>query len=93
MKYQKEISPVRAALVYAFEPVWAAVISYLGLGLEGDPTFWLFIGAGSLLVGNLIIELEPREIQHERDRDIHQHQCQGGVPKHPVPGPPSQWRA
>ena len=43
----QEISPVRAALVYAFEPVWAAVIS-LGLGLEGDPTFWLFIGAGSL---------------------------------------------
>ena len=59
MRYQKEISPVRAALVYAFEPVWAAIIS-LGLGLEGDPTFWLFIGAGSLLLGNLIIELEPR---------------------------------
>ena len=56
---RKEISPVRAALVYAFEPVWAAIIS-LGLGLEGDPTFWLFIGAGSLLLGNLIIELEPR---------------------------------
>mgnify|MGYP005676157773 FL=1 len=61
MKYQKEISPVRAALIYAFEPVWAAVIS-LGLGLEGDPTFWLFIGAGSLILGNLIIELEPRSI-------------------------------
>ncbi len=61
MRYQKEISPVRAALVYAFEPVWAAVVSLL-LGLEGDPTMWLFIGAGALLIGNLIIELEPREV-------------------------------
>ena len=61
MRYQKEISPVRAALVYAFEPVWAAVVSLI-LGLEGDPSTWLFIGAGALLIGNLIIELEPREI-------------------------------
>jgi|TARA_B100001094_G_scaffold315740_1_gene356090 drug/metabolite transporter (DMT)-like permease len=61
MRYQKEITPVRAALVYAFEPVWAAVVSLI-LGLEGDPSTWLFIGAGALLMGNLIIELEPREI-------------------------------
>jgi drug/metabolite transporter (DMT)-like permease len=61
MRYQKEISPVRAALVYAFEPVWTAVVSLI-LGLEGDPSTWLFIGAGALLIGNLIIELEPREI-------------------------------
>ena len=37
MRYQKEISPVRAALVYAFEPVWAAVVSLI-LGLEGEPS-------------------------------------------------------
>jgi len=61
MRYQKEITPVRAALVYAFEPVWAAVIS-LAMGLEGDPSIWLFIGAGSLLLGNLIIELEPSNV-------------------------------
>ena len=60
MRYQKEISPVRAALVYAFEPVWAAIVSLL-LGLEGDPSGWLFIGASALLIGNLIIELEPRQ--------------------------------
>ena len=59
MKYQREISPVRAALVYAFEPVWAAVVS-IATGMEGEPTVWLFIGAGALLAGNLIIELEPR---------------------------------
>ena len=39
MRYQKEISPVRAALVYAFEPVWAAVVSLI-LGLEGGPSTW-----------------------------------------------------
>ena len=61
MRYQKEVTPVRAALVYAFEPVWAAVIS-LAMGLEGDPSIWLFIGAGSLLLGNLIIELEPSNV-------------------------------
>ena len=55
--YQRDISPVRAALVYAFEPVWAGIVSLL-LGFEGEVTIWLFIGAGALLFGNIIVELE-----------------------------------
>ncbi len=55
--YQKEVSPVKAAVVYALEPVWAMVGS-LVLGLEGEVSFWLPIGALALLLGNLVMELE-----------------------------------
>ena len=53
--YQKHISPVRAAILYALEPVWAAIFS-ITLGLE-NTTKWLFVGAICLLLGNLIVEL------------------------------------
>ena len=53
--YQKHLSPVRAAILYALEPVWAAIFS-ITLGLE-DTTKWLFAGAICLLLGNLIVEL------------------------------------
>ncbi len=55
--YQKEVTPVRAAILYALEPVWAMLGSLL-LGLEGDVTFWLPVGAAALLVGNLVVEYE-----------------------------------
>ena len=55
--YQKEVSPVRAAILYALEPVWAMLGSLL-LGLEGDVTFWLPVGAAALLIGNLVVEYE-----------------------------------
>tara|TARA_B100000214_G_scaffold374044_1_gene355764 strand:+ start:261 stop:1280 length:1020 start_codon:yes stop_codon:yes gene_type:complete len=53
--YQKHLSPVRAAILYALEPVWAAIFS-ITLGLE-NTTKWLFAGAICLLLGNLIVEL------------------------------------
>jgi len=53
---QKQLSPVRAAILYALEPVWASLFSLI-LGREGDVTSWLFIGGGALIVGNLIVEL------------------------------------
>jgi len=28
------------------------------LGLEGDVTFWLPVGAAALLIGNLVVEYE-----------------------------------
>lgn len=53
--FQKEMDPVRAAILYALEPIWTTVIAaLLGLGLPG---FWLWIGGGALLTGNVIAEL------------------------------------
>ncbi len=55
--FQKQVTPVRAAILYALEPVWA-MLGSLFLGLEGDVTFWLPVGAAALLIGNLVIEYE-----------------------------------
>ena len=52
---QKHLSPVRAAILYALEPVWASIFSLI-LGREGDVSFWLFLGGGALIIGNLIVE-------------------------------------
>ncbi|HUR28628.1 MAG TPA: DMT family transporter [Planctomycetota bacterium] len=53
--FQRELDPVRAAIVYAIEPVFAALIS-ISLGME-QPNRWLFLGGGALLAGNLVAEL------------------------------------
>ena len=53
--FQKEMDPVRAAILYALEPIWTTVIAVmLGFGVPG---FWLWIGGGALLTGNVIAEL------------------------------------
>ena len=62
--YQKEVTPVRAAILYALEPVWAMLGSLL-LGLEGDVTFWLPLGAAALLIGNLVVEYDQISEQKE----------------------------
>jgi drug/metabolite transporter (DMT)-like permease len=56
--YQREVEPVRAAILYAIEPVWAALIAVAaGLGrLDG----WTWIGGAALLAGNLVAELGVR---------------------------------
>ena len=56
--FQKALSPVRAAILYSLEPVWAAIIALaLGqVGLDG----WLIFGGGLLLAGNLWMEIWPR---------------------------------
>jgi drug/metabolite transporter (DMT)-like permease len=56
--FQRELDPVRAAIVYALEPVWAACIS-IALGRE-HVSGWLWLGGGALLAGNLIAELGPQ---------------------------------
>ena len=56
--FQKYLSPVRAAILYSLEPVWAALIAF-ALGQVALVTLLLF-GGGPLLVGNLLIELWPR---------------------------------
>lgn len=53
--YQKYIDPVRAAILYALEPVWATIFA-VGTGVT-EFNFWLLIGGSCLLVGNLIAEL------------------------------------
>ena len=53
--YQKYINPVRAAILYALEPVWATIFA-IGTGVT-EFNFWLLIGGSCLLVGNLIAEV------------------------------------
>jgi len=53
--FQKYLDPVRAAILYALEPVWATL-----LAITFDMTefsFWLILGGSSLLIGNLVAEL------------------------------------
>ena len=58
--YQKSMDPVRAAILYALEPVWA---TFLAISLDmADFTFWLVLGGGSLLIGNLIAELGNQSV-------------------------------
>jgi drug/metabolite transporter (DMT)-like permease len=55
--YQRELDPVRAAILYAVEPVWAALVS-IAVGADVADR-WLWIGGGGLLAGNVIAELGP----------------------------------
>lgn len=57
--YQREIDPVRAAVLYAIEPVWAAIIGIASGFGEVNP--WLIAGGGALLVGNLVAEAGGRK--------------------------------
>jgi drug/metabolite transporter (DMT)-like permease len=52
--FQRELDPVRAAILYALEPIWTTLIA-AALGF-GRPGFWLWIGGGALVAGNLIAE-------------------------------------
>lgn len=53
--YQREVDPVRAAILYALEPIWAALIG-IAAGAD-EATGWLVVGGGLLLAGNLVAEL------------------------------------
>jgi len=50
-RWQKELSPSRAAIIYTAEPVFAAVIS-IAVGHE-SVTAWLLVGSVSILLANL----------------------------------------
>ena len=53
-QFQRELDPVRAAILFALEPIWTTLIAML-YGF-GRPAFWLWIGGGALLAGNLVAE-------------------------------------
>jgi drug/metabolite transporter (DMT)-like permease len=56
--FQRELSPVRAAILYAFEPIWATIF---GIATGHDAlTAWFLFGGAALLAGNLIAELGAR---------------------------------
>lgn len=56
--YQRRLDPVRAAVLYAFEPIWAALF---GIAAGTDRfTIYLGLGGALLLAGNLIAELGQR---------------------------------
>ncbi|MDP6940994.1 MAG: DMT family transporter [Planctomycetota bacterium] len=54
--WQKEVSPVRAAIVYSLEPVWTVLLMLI-LGWSGLDA-WAVVGGGALLVGNLVAEIK-----------------------------------
>jgi drug/metabolite transporter (DMT)-like permease len=53
--FQREIDPLRAAILYAIEPVWASIFA-IASGLD-TANFWLWVGGGALLLGNLVAEV------------------------------------
>jgi drug/metabolite transporter (DMT)-like permease len=53
-RWQKELQPSRAAIIYTAEPVFAAIISIIA-GRD-QITGWLFFGAGMILAANLSAE-------------------------------------
>jgi len=53
-QFQRDLDPVRAAILFALEPIWTTLIAMLS-GF-GRPGFWLWIGGGALIAGNLIAE-------------------------------------
>ena len=52
---QRHLNPTHAAIIYAFEPVWATIYG-LAEGLV-TASFWLAVGGATLLVGNIIVEM------------------------------------
>ncbi len=62
-QFQKQLDPVRAAILYALEPVWASLIA-LAMGM-GRLDHWLVLGGGALLAGNLVAELGPSPSQSD----------------------------
>ncbi|MBI5480399.1 MAG: DMT family transporter [Deltaproteobacteria bacterium] len=57
-RWQKELSPSRAAIVYTSEPVFATLVS-IAAGRE-RLAFWLFFGAAMILAANLAVEFIGR---------------------------------
>jgi len=60
--FQRQLSPVRAAILYALEPVWTALLAITLRGADMDG--WLVAGGFALVSGNLLTELGPRLTSH-----------------------------
>ena len=63
--FQRDLPPIRAAIIYAFEPVWAGIASLI-MGYD-EIGFWFFLGAGALLIGNLVVEFEGLSANPEEE--------------------------
>ena len=58
MRFQRAISPSRAAVIYCLEPAFAALFA---IGFQHDPLTWrVFVGGGLILGANLGVELLKR---------------------------------
>ena len=55
----------KGTIIYAFEPVWAGIAS-LVMGYD-EIGFWFFLGAGALLIGNLVVEFEGLNAKAEEE--------------------------
>ena len=53
--YQRYLHPIQAAIIYAFEPVWATIYG-LSLGLA-HWSGWILLGGGALFIGNIVVEI------------------------------------
>ena len=53
--YQRYLHPIQAAIIYAFEPVWATIYG-LSLGLD-HWSGWILLGGGALFIGNIVVEI------------------------------------
>ena len=57
--FQKYFHPTHAAIIYAFEPVWATIYG-IQVGLV-DVSGWLWVGGLAILIGNILVELEAKK--------------------------------
>jgi len=64
---QRHLNPTHAAIIYAFEPVWATVYG-LAEGLV-TTSFWLAIGGASLLLGNIIVEMDATKKENHLNEE------------------------
>ena len=68
--FQRHMHPVQAAIIYAFEPVWATLFG-LALGLV-PWTWWIVFGGGILLAGNILVELTTQNDDEGESIDTRQ---------------------
>ncbi|MCF6228561.1 MAG: EamA family transporter, partial [Planctomycetes bacterium] len=55
-RWQKELTPTRAAIVYTAEPIFASLYSIFISGQDAF-SWWLVFGAGMIIIANLSAEL------------------------------------
>ncbi len=59
--YQKYVRPSEAAVVYTSEPVFAALFAWWLIGAEEIPGTLGLVGAGVMLLANLVVALKRRQ--------------------------------